>query len=354
MLALMATRLHPVRPVHQGTHPGLAAGPSATTRIFKLHDRLVAGQRIDAVSLANELELDKRTIKRDLDLLKNHGAPIIWDAKLKSYRYTAPFDLASGLRLTAEEAHSLVLAGHTLTAWGAAPLGPTLTATLEKVARFAGPAISFPASELHAVLHQDDTALDAPEHRHFSRLLEDVRARREIIVHYQKPTASRAERRALRPLHLAYLDHRWMLVAEDLGKKAWRNFLLPRIHAIEPTVRTFDPPPTTRVKTYLAGSLGRFTGDREIEVRLRFSATAAPYLRERPWHASQTTKSLPHGAVEATLRLNNLIDVQRRILASGHHIEVLAPPELRTALAIEIAHLARTYAQEIRALEKTA
>lgn len=329
------------------------AGPAATIRLFDLHDRLAAGRQVDAVSLARELELDPRTIKRDIDLLRDRrGAPLCWDAKRKSYRYTAPFDLASGLRLDAEEALAVVLAGRTLAAWGGAPLGRTLTATLEKIARFAGPAISFPIADLHAVLHQDDAALDAPEHRHFASLLEDILARRELVVRYQKPSATRPERRVLRPLHLAYLDHRWMLIAEDAGRKAWRNFLLPRIHAIERTARTFTPPSPDKLKKHLAGSLGRFTGDQEIEVRLRFSATAAPYLRERPWHTSQKFTPLAQGGAEVVLTLNNLVDVQRRILASGRHVEVLTPPELRQSIASEIAAMSRAYSAEIDSAEK--
>ncbi|MFA6960861.1 MAG: WYL domain-containing protein [Opitutaceae bacterium] len=330
-----------------------SAGPAATARLFELHNRLCAGHTVNAVALSAETEFSARTIKRDIEFLRDRcKAPVVWDAKLKSYRYTAPFDLASGLRLDAEEALAVVLAGNTFAAWGGTPLGRTLTVALEKIARFAGPALSFPAADLRAVLHRDETALDAPEHRHFAALLEHILARRELVILYQKPDAPRPERRAIRPLHLAYLEHRWMLIAEDTRKKAWRNFLLPRIHAIERTVRTFTPPVAGKIKHHLAGSLGRFTGDQEIGVRLRFTATAAHYLRERPWHASQTITDLPGGAIEVTLRLNNLIDVQRRILANGRHVEVLSPPELRQAIATEIATLARIYAPELAAAKQ--
>jgi len=141
-----------------------------------------------------------------------------------------------------------------------------------------------------------------------------------------------------------------MLIAEDTAKSAWRKFLLARIQETSPTGKTFTPPPAEKIKTYLGGSLGRFTGERSIEVRLRASPTAAPYLRERPWHASQKLVALPDGGAEVTLTLNNLIDVQRRILANGRHIEALAPPELRASIAAEIAALTHTYAPEIASL----
>jgi len=141
-----------------------------------------------------------------------------------------------------------------------------------------------------------------------------------------------------------------MLLADDVKKRAWRKFLLPRIQTVERTARHFTPPPADKIKKHLVGSIGRFTGDEDIEVRLHFTATAAPYVRERPWHVSQKLIVLPDGSIEVTLRLNNLKDVQRRILSNGHHVAVLAPPELRASIAAEIAALTRTYAPEIASL----
>jgi predicted DNA-binding transcriptional regulator YafY len=294
-------------------------------------------------------------VKRDIERLRDfHGAPLVWDAAARTYRYTAPFDLLTGLRLDADEILALVLARRTFAAWGESPLGRTLAAALGKIARFAGSSVSLPAEDLRPLLFQpevEDLAADT-EQRHFARLLDDIAGRREIVVHYQKPTATRAERRVLHPLHLAHLDHRWVLVAAEPGRETWKNFLLSRIQLIEATARRFTAPPTGAIKAHLAGNLGRFTGTTKREVRLRFSATAAPYVKERPWHDSQQFTPLPDGRAEVALTLNNLVDVQRRLLAHGRHVEVLAPPELRASLAAEIACLARTYAAEIEAAEK--
>ena len=334
--------------------PSRTSGPAATTRMFALHAQLVAGAPINAVRLAQALEVSTRTVKRDIERLRDsHAAPIAWDATARTYRYTAPFDLLTGLRLDADETLALVLAGHTFAAWDNTPLGHTLTLALQKIARFAGHAVSLPAADMRGVLFQPEAdATDASidhEHRHFARLLEDILARRELTLAYLKPNASRPESRTVRPLHLAYLDHRWMLVAEDTGRTGWRNFLLSRIHGITPTGGDFVPPPLVKIREHLRGSLGRFTGGEEIEVRLLFDAKAAPYVRERPWHASQTLRNRPDGCAEVTLSLNNLIDVQRRVLACGSHVDVLAPPALRAAIAAELQALTKTYAAELAA-----
>ena len=215
--------------------------------------------------------------------------------------------------------------------------------------------MSVPAADMRAVLFHpaEPGAEPNAEHRHFARLLEDIVAHRELTLAYLKPNATRPERRTVRPLHLAYLDHRWMLVAEDTSRSAWRNFLLSRIQDYTPTGQSFTPPPLEKIRSHLSGSLGRFTGGEEIEVRLQFDPVAAPYVRERPWHASQTITDLPGGAIEIALRLNNLIDVSRRVLACGRHVEVLAPPALRETVADEVAALTRIYSPEITPAEKS-
>lgn len=329
-------------------------GPAATQRLFDLHDLLAAGKPVNAVTFARVRELAPRTVKRDIDVLRNRGAPIEWDNVRKTYIYTAPFDLVSGLRLSAEETLAVILAGRTFAAWGESPLGRTLTHALQKVADFAGSSVSLPADSLRAALYEpdrSDPAADA-EHRHFARLLDLIIARREVEILYQKPTASRPERRRIRPLHLAYLDHRWMLVAEDPTRLAWRNFLLARIQIIGPAGERFAAPSREKIRAYLAGSLGRFTGEQLHDVRLHFAAPLASYLREKPWHASQVLHELPDGSVEATLRLNNLIDVQRRVLACGSQVEVLAPPELRARVAAEHRAAAARYVEKTDPGEK--
>ncbi len=330
-------------------------GPAAFHRLVRLHETLAAGATVSAVQLARQLELSARTIKRDIEHLRDrHGAPILWDTTARGYRYAAPFDLLTGLRLDADETLAVVLAGRTFAAWGESPLGRALTSALGKVARFAGSAVSVPAADLRAALHQpeiDDPAQDA-EHRHFARLLDHVLAHREIEIVYQKPDATRPERRRVRPLHLAYLDHRWTLVADDPARSGWRKFLLGRIREIESAEARFTPPPRERIRAYLAGSLGRFTGEKIHAVQLLFEAPLATYLREKPWHASQALRVLADGRVEATLHLNNLIDVQRRVLACGRHVEVISPPELRANIATELAALSATYAPELASPKK--
>jgi predicted DNA-binding transcriptional regulator YafY len=327
-------------------HPGADCGRATLRRVLFIHERLGNQLPATAVSLAGELEVSERTIKRDVEFMRDQlGAPIEWDAASHTYVYSRPCDLLPLLRLDAGEALALALAGRTFAAWHGTSLGRALTAALGKIAGVVGGAVSLPVTEIsHLVFQPDGGAAADAELRYFATILEAIRRHRALRIVYQKPrVGAPPESRLIHPLHLACLDHRWVLVAHDPARRAPRNFLLGRIQQAQAAPDTFTPPAGFDLQAYLRGSLGRFTGEAEIEVRLVFDATLAPYLRERPWHASQAMVERPGGAIEVTLRLNNLTDVRRHILACGRHVEVLAPVALRAAIHAEATALAERH-----------
>lgn len=322
-----------------------ACGRSALERVVHIHERLGSGHLVTATSLAAKFEVSPRTIKRDIEFMRDRlGVTIAWDATTHSYYCTHHHPLLPLLRIDADEALALALAGKTFAAWRGSPLGQALASALEKIAPIVGGAVSLPVDALKDLLFApEDPAADA-EHRHFAVLLEAIQRRRELRIQYQKPKANTAaETRTVHPLHLAYLEHRWMLIAHDVSRGARRNFVLARIHEAVATGRHFEPPADFDREKYLAGSLGRFTGDTEHDVRIALDAEAAPYLRERPWHPSQKITECPDGSIEASFRLNHLNDIERRVLACGAHAEVLAPAELRDRLRRTVAALHTRY-----------
>lgn len=328
-------------------------GRATLRRVLFIHERLGNYHRADATSLAVSLEVTARTIKRDIEFMRGElGAPIEWEPSTRTYFYSRECDILPLLRLDAAEALALILARETFAAWGGSPLGRALTAALGKIASVVGGAVSLPATEISGLVSQPEAGTEADaEQRFFAVALETIRRRRVLRIDYQKPGAKAAEPRTIHPLHLAFLDHRWVLVAHDPARNGRRNFLLARVRQATATAATFTPPAGFDLRAYLRGSLGRFTGDREVEVRLAFAPALAPYVREHPWHPSQKLTDRPDGTkcgsaggwLGCTLQLNNLVDVRRRILACGAQAEVLAPAELRDSLRAEAAAMQAVY-----------
>lgn len=314
-------------------------------RILRLHALLVEQRPITSVALAAELGVNERTIKRDIAYMRDSlGCPIAWRAAEHSYVYTAPCDILPLLRLSADEALSLALAGRTFSAWGGSALGEALTAALSKIAQVVGGSVSLPADAVSGLVFQPpEHPMVDHERRCFAIVLEAIHRCRELRLEYKKPRSATAEHRTVHPLHLAFLDHEWVVLAHDCRRGAVRTFRLSRIRRVQHTGGRFEPPAGFRLEEHLAGSVGRFTGDGDWSIRLKIDAIIVPYVEERPWHRSQVLQRTADGGAEMTLRLNNLIDIQRRVLACGSHVEVLEPAELREAVAREVRLLAARY-----------
>ena len=319
-------------------------GPSALLRVFRIHQQLAGGRPVTAVSLARDLEVSDRTIKRDIETMRHQfGAPIAWDPSTQGYAYEAAFEFFPLLRLGADEAPALEMAGATFAAWRGTPLGAALYSALEKISHVVAGAVEVPAVDVAALIDEpaDDAGLG--ERRWFAIALEAIKRQRVLRIHYLKARAREAETRTVHPLFLSHLDHRWVLLAFDPARDDVRHFVLGRFQDAQVTAHHFTPPAGFDPSRHLQGSMGRFAGKAEIEVRVRFDALVAPYLREHPWHRSQELTARPDGGIEATFRLNNLLDIERRVLACGRHAEVLAPAELRATIQAEVEKMHATY-----------
>ena len=71
------------------------------------------------------------------------------------------------------------------------------------------------------------------------------------------------------------------------------------------------------------------------EVKIRFSASQAPYIRERTWHPSQKIETEPDGSIILTLQVADFGEVKFWLIGFGVEAEVLEPAELRNDVKAE-------------------
>jgi predicted DNA-binding transcriptional regulator YafY len=137
-----------------------------------------------------------------------------------------------------------------------------------------------------------------------------------------------------------------VLLTHDMTRGgAQRTFVLKRIHDARLTKATFARPDNFDPAKILAGNFGAFTGNEDHRVCVRLRQAAAVDALENPWHESQQHHTCPDGAVEITLRLNNLIEIKNEILRWGEQAEVLEPAALRTAVQQSLAAAAAIYSR---------
>jgi len=327
--------------------------------MLKIHAELRRGARVNGTQLAEQLEVSRKTVVRDIAFMRDRlDLPIEFDAQLNAYRYTHQVEAFPTVNVTEGELLALLVAQRALEQYRGTPFHRQLSIAFEKLTGSLRDRISFsPSEEFQAVSFKNigtsKTDLDL-----FNALSGAVQKQEEVHFEYRKPgsVAQRAEAnwdkkraeplssvRRLRPYHLANRENLWYLIGYDLDRQALRTFALPRISKVKRTGQFFERPADFSPEQFFANALGVLGGAGNWRVCIRFSATVAERVREREWHDSQETRSLPDGALELSLRLGALEEVEQWVLSWGAHAEVLAPPELRAKMQVSAKKLVAIY-----------
>ncbi|KXU36733.1 hypothetical protein AXK12_02970 [Cephaloticoccus capnophilus] len=348
--------------------PRSTAAPAASQlsrppleRMLKIHAQLRRGARVNGTQLAEQIEVSRKTIVRDIAFMRDRlDLPIAFDPQLNTYRYTHQVEAFPTVNVTEGELLALLVAQRALEQYRGTPFHRQLSIAFEKLTSNLRDQISFsPSEEFHAVSFKN-IGTSKTDLTLFNALSTAVQQQEEVQFEYRKPgsaaTTHSAEPssgekgaepaslvRHVRPYHLANRENLWYLIGYDLDRQALRTFALPRISALKRARRHFERPADFSPEQFFANALGVLGGAGDWQVRIRFSATVAERVSEREWHDSQELRALPDGTLELSLRLGALEEVEQWVLSWGAHAEVLGPPELRTKMQATAKKLVAIY-----------
>jgi CRISPR-associated endonuclease/helicase Cas3 len=84
-------------------------------------------------------------------------------------------------------------------------------------------------------------------------------------------------------------------------------------------------------------------GEEPVNIVLRFNADAAPFVRERTWHASQTLEPDSDGGMTLRLCIAEPREMLPWIRSWGAQVEVIEPDWLRERVAEDLTNAAEIY-----------
>jgi predicted DNA-binding transcriptional regulator YafY len=313
-------------------------------RMLRIHEELRRGAFINCTKLAKALEVSRKTVLRDIAFMRDRlDLPIEFDLGIQAYRYTHPVNSFPTVQVTEGELLALLVARRALEQYRGTPFHRQLELAFEKLAGGLKDRISFsPADELRAVSFKN-MGLGRADLAVFNALSAAVLHQRQVTFDYRKPGAVRADRRCVQPYHLSNRDNLWYLIGYDCERQAMRTFALPRLSKLQETGERFVRPDDFSPERFFADALGVLGGDESWDVRIRFDAAVADRVREREWHHSQVVRELPDGAIELTMRLGALPEVERWVLGWGPVAEVVEPVQLRKRVADAARRIAGRY-----------
>ena len=314
---------------------------SRTARLRQLEELLyLKTEGVRVTDLAERLEVNRRTIYRDLDFLCEQGVPI-WQEDgrygINRTRYLAT------VHLSFHEAIALVLAGLLLSRQ-IDEHNPHVAAALRKLAvtlpRPLGQHLQRAAQRVQAhVPGQRSVAV-------LEVIAEAWGSGHQVEIGYRSPRSGALRRRVLSPYALEPTSSGIYVIGHDGWADAIRTFKLDRLESAFLLEESFTIPDDFDLEAYLESSWRIMTGDETEEVLLRFSAAAAPHVAERHWHPSQQLQSLDSGGCLLRLCVAEPLEMQPWIRSWGAQVEVLAPDWLRAQIAAELHEAAARYRAE--------
>jgi predicted DNA-binding transcriptional regulator YafY len=313
--------------------------PKTSARLLSLLSLLQARRDWPGALLAERLDISQRTVRRDVDRLRELGYPVLaTKGPDGGYRLDAGTELPP-LLFDDEQAVALAVALQTATTAGAgieeaaARALNTVRQVMPARLRRRIDTLQVTAVERPATPQADSGVLMA--------LSAAVHAR-EVLRFDYPPRGTDDPPRRVQPHHLVTWGGRWYLVAWDLERDDWRTFRADRISPRTPTGPRFTPRelPGGTVTTFVTS---RFHGADgwpcRGEVILDLPAAAVlPYTRDA------IVEELGPDRCRLVLGSWSWPGLAASIGRFDADIEVVGPTELKIAFA----HLAHRYANAAR------
>ena len=241
-----------------------------SARLLSLLSLLQARRDWPGALLADRLEVSPRTVRRDVDRLRDLGYPVrATKGPDGGYRLDAGADLPP-LLFDDDQAIAVAVALQTATTavTGIEEGALRALATVRQVmpARLRQRVDALQVTTVDRYAGSKRTKVDS---EHLIAIGTAVRAREVLRFDYASPGASGDEfvpPRRVEPHHLVTWGGRWYLVGWDLERKDWRTFRVDRMLPKTPTGPRFTPRelPAPDVSTYIST---RFNGQNQFPCR---------------------------------------------------------------------------------------
>ena len=296
---------------------------------MRIHLAIQSGKFPNASAFAKELEVNIKSIHRDLAFMRDDlGLPLEYDKNRFGFYYTRPVTSFPPIRVNEGELFALVVAEKALQQYRGTDFEKPLLTAIQKIQESLPDTVSLNLAEWDKIISFQTRAEPILDLKVFDQLRKAAAECRQLQLTYRKPGQRQTETRTIDPYHLSNINGEWFLFAYDHLRKDIRTFVPSRIKGLRRTGRTFARPPGFSLEQRLRDSFGVYSGAGEFDVSIRFNERVADYIREKRWHHSQKLVELKDGGVELQLKLSSLNEVERWVLSWAGNATIVRPAEL--------------------------
>ncbi|HTQ38654.1 MAG TPA: WYL domain-containing protein [Pirellulales bacterium] len=306
---------------------------------------LQAGKGHNVESLAAHCNISRRTVFRDLEVLRRADVPLKHDDEFQVYHLDDTYFLPP-TKFTASEALAVLVLCHELGDVRQMPfLAPARTAALKLESSLPAALrrqLRGMADAIQIRLHQPSPLGD--KSHIYQELVESISERRCVRIDYDDLSARTVIKTRLSPYRLLFTKHSWYVIGRSSIHRSVRTFNVTRIRRLEPTEDRYQIPRNFSLERYL-GNAWHLIGDPgpDYEVSVRFSQKVARNVAEVNWHKSQAVKWNEDGTLDFSATVKGLTEISWWVLGYGDQAKVLGPPQLQKLIVNHAKRMLQLY-----------
>jgi proteasome accessory factor B len=319
---------------------------SQAARLHTIIRLLEARRNMTLDDLAEECDVDRRTIHRDLRAVEEAGYPLTseWQDGKKVYCFLTKSRNIPPITFTLNQLLSLYL----LRSLGVHLAGTPFQAEIEELFRTINSVLPDRyAAHLERIARVSLPILHgARDYSSASAFIADLQKallqQYRIRLTYAKKGLKNSSEYELDPYTLVFYKGGIYLLGYAHNRKAIRLFALERIRGLELTRQRFEIAPDYDPEKHFNSAFG-IVNDNPMHVRVRFAQKIAHTVQERCWMPGQKLTTDSDGRVVIEFDAAGEMELVSWILSYGAHAEVLDPPELRREVKRQVREMREFY-----------
>jgi predicted DNA-binding transcriptional regulator YafY len=328
---------------------------SQAGRLHTIIRLLEARRSMTLDDLAEECDVDRRTIHRDLNAVQEAGYTLTseWQEGKKVYSFLSKSRNIPPITFTLNQLMSLYL----LRSLGVHLAGTPFQAEIDELFR----TITSVLPDRYAAHLERIARVSLPllhGARDYSSAAAFIEGLQRALLHqyrvhlvYAKKGSGTTEIYDVDPYTLVFHKGGIYLLGLVHNRSGMRLFALERIRGIEVTRQRFEIPEGYKPETHFSSAFG-LVNDAPMKVRVRFSPDVAHTVKERVWRPGQQLKTDSEGRVTVEFVATGEMELVSWILSYGMHAEVLDPPALRQEVKRQIREMRQYYRSKDKKGEK--
>lgn len=325
---------------------------SRLTRLIELLTLLQTGPGHNTRTLAEVCHVSRRTVFRDLEVLRRAGVRLAFDEEHQRF-YLPGASILPPTSFSTEEALSLILLCYELGDQNGLPFfGAARSAAIKLESGLPQPLRDHlrqnsPAVEIKLPPHNALTGKQSV----YSRLLAATTDKRAVRIRYRSPAEAGEICTKLSPYRMLFSQRSWYVIGRSSLHRQVRTFHLGRIRQLEALDDTFTVPRGFSLSRYLRNAWRLIPErGRDVDVLIRFQPLVARNVFEVTWHKTQKAEFNDDGSLDFQVRVSGIHEIAWWVLGYGDQAEVIKPAALRELVARHAQRMAAQYRPELRRL----